>query len=56
LFAAARASNEKGREVGHGVVVDDEELKKIAPPTATAMDILQFVRNDEVDPLFFKNS
>jgi DNA end-binding protein Ku len=38
------------------VVVDDEELKKIAPTTATAMDILQFVRNDEVDPIYFESS
>jgi DNA end-binding protein Ku len=38
------------------VVVDDEELKKIAPPTATTMDILQFVRSDEVDPIYFESS
>jgi DNA end-binding protein Ku len=48
----------KGYEVGKGeyVVVDDEELKKIAPPTATTMDILQFVGIGEVDPLFFERS
>jgi non-homologous end joining protein Ku len=35
----------KGYETSKGayVVVEDEELKKIAPPTATTMDILQFV-------------
>src|SRR6516225_4506371 len=38
------------------VVVEDEELKKVAPPTATAMDIQQFVGNDEVDPVFFETS
>ena len=38
------------------VVVEDEELKKIAPTTATTMDILQFVGNDEVDPIFFESS
>ena len=38
------------------VVIDDAELKKIAPPTATAMEILQFVGSDEVDPLFFESS
>src|SRR5712671_8086205 len=38
------------------VVVDDDELKKIAPPTATTMDILQFVKNDAVDPIYFESS
>jgi DNA end-binding protein Ku len=38
------------------VVVDDEELKKIAPSTATTMDIVQFVRNDAVDPIYFESS
>jgi len=38
------------------VVIEDEELKKIAPATATTMDILQFVASDEVDPIFFENS
>jgi DNA end-binding protein Ku len=36
--------------------VDDEELKKIAPPTASSMEILQFVKNSDVDPLFFESS
>lgn len=38
------------------VVVADDELKKIAPPTATTMEIIQFVRSDEVDPIFFESS
>ena len=38
------------------VVVDDEELKKVAPPTATNMDILQFVGSEEVDPILFERS
>jgi DNA end-binding protein Ku len=38
------------------VVVEDEELKKIAPTTATTMDILQFVAGDEVDPVLFESS
>lgn len=48
----------KGYEMGNGtyVVVEDEELEKIAPATATTMDILQFVGNDEVDPIFFESS
>jgi DNA end-binding protein Ku len=48
----------KGYETSKGkyVVVEDEELKKIAPTTATTMEILQFVPNDEVDPVFFESS
>lgn len=48
----------KGYEVSKGnyVVVDDEELKKIAPPTATTMEIVQFVRDKEVDPIYFESS
>jgi DNA end-binding protein Ku len=49
----------KGYEIGKGenyVVVDEDELKKIAPTTASTMEILQFVRNDEVDPIFFESS
>jgi DNA end-binding protein Ku len=48
----------KGYEAGKGeyVVVDDDELKNVAPPTARTMDIVQFVRNDEVDPIYFERS
>jgi len=48
----------KGYEVEKGeyITVDDEELKKIAPTTATTMDILQFVATDDVDPLLFESS
>jgi DNA end-binding protein Ku len=38
------------------VVVDDEDLKKIAPPTASTMEILQFVKNGDVDPILFESS
>jgi DNA end-binding protein Ku len=52
-----RADIVKGYETSKNeyVVVEDEELKKIAP-TATTMDILQFVGSDEVDPIFFESS
>lgn len=43
-------------EKGQYVVVDDEDLKKIAPPTAKTMDILQFVRANEVDPIYLEKS
>ncbi len=48
----------KGYEYGKDeyVIVDDEELKKIAPPTASTMDILQFVKAAEVDPVLFETS
>jgi DNA end-binding protein Ku len=53
-----RADVVKGYEVEKGkyVVVEDEDLKKIAPATATSMEIIQFVGNDEVDPIFFETS
>lgn len=38
------------------VVVDDEELKKIAPATATTIDVLQFVNAGEVDPIYLERS
>jgi DNA end-binding protein Ku len=48
----------KGYEYAKGkyVIVDDEELKKVAPPTATTMEILQFVKANEVDPIYFEKS
>jgi DNA end-binding protein Ku len=38
------------------VLIDDEEIKKIAPPSASAMEIQEFVRLAEVDPLYFDTS
>ncbi len=48
----------KGYEYSKGkfVVVDPEELKKVAPPTATTMEILQFVKAAEVDPVYLEKS
>jgi DNA end-binding protein Ku len=48
----------KGYEISKNkyIVVEDEELKKVAPATATTMDILQFVASDEVDPIYFERS
>jgi DNA end-binding protein Ku len=53
-----RSDMEKGYEVSKSeyVAVEDDELRKIAPPTATTMDILQFVSSDEVDPIYFETS
>jgi len=48
----------KGYEITKGeyVVVQEEELKKVAPSTASTMEILQFVGDHEVDPLYFESS
>ena len=48
----------KGYEIEKGkyVTVGDEEFKKIAPKTATTMDVLHFVASDDIDPLLFESS
>ena len=48
----------KGYETakGHYVVVEEEELKSVAPATAATMDILQFVPEADVDPIYFEKS
>ena len=48
----------KGYEVQKGeyVTVEDEELKTIAPATATTINVLQFVAKDDVNPLLFESS
>src|ERR1035438_9402275 len=38
------------------VVIDPEEIKRIEPKTAKTMEILEFVKADEVDPVFFESS
>ncbi|HKW75095.1 MAG TPA: Ku protein [Terriglobales bacterium] len=38
------------------VVIDDEEIKKVAPKTAKTMEVLEFVKSAEVDPIFFDAS
>jgi DNA end-binding protein Ku len=38
------------------VVVEPEEIKKIEPKTAKAMEILEFVKVTEVDPVYFESS
>lgn len=48
----------KGFEVAKGrfVVVEDEEIKKIAPESSESMEILEFVKASEVDPIYFDAS
>ena len=43
-------------EDGKHVVIDPEEIKKITPESARAMEILAFVKESEIDPLFFDSS
>ena len=43
-------------EKGQYVLVEEEEIKKIMPASGSTMEILEFVRLDEVDPLFFDSS
>ncbi len=38
------------------VVVEDEEIKKVAPKTAKTMEVLEFVKAAEVDPIFLESS
>jgi DNA end-binding protein Ku len=38
------------------VVIEDEEIKKVAPPSAKVMEILEFVKTDEVDPIYLETS
>jgi DNA end-binding protein Ku len=38
------------------VVVEDEEIKKVAPKTAKTMEVLEFVKTTEVDPIYFDAS
>ncbi len=48
----------KGYEVAKDqyLIIDPEDLKKIAPESSSTMEILEFVKLDEVDPLYFDSS
>jgi len=43
-------------EKDHYVVIDDEDIKKVAPKTARAMEILEFVKEQDVDPVYLESS
>jgi DNA end-binding protein Ku len=43
-------------EKDHYVVIEDEDIKKVAPKTAKVMEILEFVRADDVDPIYLESS
>src|SRR5208283_270402 len=48
----------KGYEYRKGeyVILEPDEIKKIEPKTAKAMEILEFVKSEEVDPIYFESS
>ena len=48
----------KGYEFRKGeyVIIEPEELKQIEPKTAKAMEILEFVKAEEIDPIYFESS
>jgi len=43
-------------EKDHYVVVDEEDIKKVAPKTAKVMEIQEFVKADDVDPVYLESS
>jgi DNA end-binding protein Ku len=43
-------------EKGQFVVIEDEDIKKVAPKTAKVMEILEFVKADQVDPIYLESS
>lgn len=54
----ARDELVKGYEFRKGeyVVVEPAEIKKIEPKTAKTMEILEFVKQEEIDPVYFESS
>jgi len=38
------------------IIIEPEEIKKIEPQTAKTMEILEFVKESEVDPVYFESS
>jgi DNA end-binding protein Ku len=43
-------------EKGRYVVIEKEEIDKITPKTATGMEIVEFVRLSEIDPIYLETS
>src|SRR6267142_3068963 len=48
----------KGYEYRKGeyVIIEPDEIKKIEPKTAKTMEILEFVKTSDVDPVYFESS
>jgi DNA end-binding protein Ku len=43
-------------EKDHYVVIEEEDIKKVAPKTAKVMEILEFVKGDAVDAIYLESS
>jgi DNA end-binding protein Ku len=43
-------------EKGRYAIVNDEEIKKITPPSSTVMEIVAFVKQEQIDPIYFDSS
>jgi DNA end-binding protein Ku len=43
-------------EKGQYVIIENDELKRITPPSARTAEILAFVKESEVDPIYFESS
>lgn len=43
-------------ETGQYVLVDADEIKKITPPSGKTMEIVTFLKENEVDPIYFDSS
>jgi DNA end-binding protein Ku len=41
---------------GQYIILHEQELKDIQPESASRMDIVQFVKSQEIDPLYFETS
>ena len=54
----ARTDTVKGYEYekDHYVVIEDEEIRKVAPKTAKVMEILEFVKAEQVDAIYLESS
>src|ERR1022692_792870 len=53
-----RSETVKGYEYekDHYVEIDDEDITKVAPKTAKVMEILEFVKADQVDAIYLESS
>lgn len=53
-----RSELKKGFEIAKGrfAIVEDEEIKKIAPQSSESMEILEFVRAADIDPIYYDAS
>jgi DNA end-binding protein Ku len=43
-------------EKGRYVVIDEEDIRKVQPKTARVMEILEFVKSADVDPVYFESA